>query len=47
MAEFQKPYCDNNHNGMQMIRVWTDGHGNSVYQCPACGRKMQIRDDGR
>ena len=47
MAEFQKPYCDNNHDGMQMIRVWTDGHGNSVYQCPTCGRKMQVRDDNR
>jgi len=47
MAEFEKPLCDNNHDNVPMIRVWTDGHGNSVYQCPTCGRKMQVRDDGR
>ncbi len=47
MAEFEKPFCDNNHDRLLMIRVWTDGHGNSVYQCPTCGRKIQVVDDGR
>jgi predicted RNA-binding Zn-ribbon protein involved in translation (DUF1610 family) len=48
VAEFEVPFCDNNHDGIQMRRVWTDGRGNAVYQCPACGRKMQARDgDGR
>jgi len=45
MAEFQVPLCDNNHDGIQMTRVWADGRGNAVYQCPTCGRKMQVRDD--
>jgi predicted RNA-binding Zn-ribbon protein involved in translation (DUF1610 family) len=41
MAEFQIPYCDNNHDRIPMTRVWADGRGNAVYQCPTCGRKMQ------
>jgi len=44
MAEFQTPVCDNNHDLIEMRRVWSDGHGNAVYQCPNCGRKMQGRD---
>jgi predicted RNA-binding Zn-ribbon protein involved in translation (DUF1610 family) len=44
MAEFQTPVCDNNHDFIEMRRVWTDGHGNAVYQCPNCGRKIQARD---
>ena len=39
MAESQTPVCDNNHEAAAMTRVWADGHGNAVYQCPACGRK--------
>lgn len=45
MGEFQTPYCDNNHDGIPMERVWTDGRGNSIYQCPTCGKKVQLRDN--
>jgi predicted RNA-binding Zn-ribbon protein involved in translation (DUF1610 family) len=45
MAEFQAPVCDNNHDMIPMSRVWSDGHGNAVYQCPNCGRKMQGKDN--
>jgi len=44
MAEFQIPTCDNNHDMATMTRVWADGRGNAVYQCPVCGRKMQGLD---
>jgi hypothetical protein len=44
MAEFQIPTCDNNHDMTPMTRVWADGRGNAVYQCPVCGRKMQGMD---
>lgn len=44
MVEFQTHVCDNNHDLLSMRRVWTDGHGNAVYQCPHCGRKIQARD---
>jgi predicted RNA-binding Zn-ribbon protein involved in translation (DUF1610 family) len=44
MAEFQIPTCDNNHDMTTMTRVWADGRGNAVYQCPVCGRKMQGLD---
>jgi len=47
MAEFQTPVCDNNHDMIEMIRVWSDGHGNAVYQCPDCGKKIQARDGTR
>jgi hypothetical protein len=45
MAEFQTPVCDNNHDSIPMDRVWSDGHGNAVYQCLSCGRKMQVCGD--
>jgi hypothetical protein len=45
MAEFQTPVCDNNHDSIPMDRVWSDGHGNAVYQCLSCGRKMQVSGD--
>jgi predicted RNA-binding Zn-ribbon protein involved in translation (DUF1610 family) len=45
MAEFQIPTCTHDNDEIEMIRVWADGHGNGVYQCPTCGRKMQVRDD--
>jgi len=44
MAEFQIPTCDHDHDETPMTRVWADGRGNAVYQCPVCGRKMQGRD---
>jgi hypothetical protein len=44
MAEFKIPTCDNNHDMTTMTRVWADGRGNAVYQCPVCGRKMQGPD---
>jgi len=47
MAEFQAPVCNNNHDLVTMTRVWADGHGNAVYQCPECGRKMQGLDGDR
>ena len=44
MAESTIPTCDKNHELTGMRRVWADGHGNAVYQCPICGRKIQIRE---
>lgn len=44
MAEFEVPVCDSTHEGTQMTRVWADGHGNVVYQCPVCGKKMELRN---
>jgi len=41
MAEFQTPVCDNNHDMIEMIRVWSNGHGNAVYQCPDFGKKYR------
>lgn len=44
MAEFQIPTCYHDHDEIPMTRVWADGRGNAVYQCPTCGRKTQCRD---
>lgn len=44
MAESRIPTCDKNHDETEMRRVWADGHGNAVYQCPLCGRKSQVRE---
>ncbi len=44
MAEFQIPTCNHNHDEILMTRVWADGRGSAVYQCPSCGRKIQARD---
>jgi hypothetical protein len=44
MAEFQIPTCDHDHDQTPMTKVWADGHGNAVYQCPVCGRKIQCHD---
>jgi len=44
MDDFQIPTCDKNHDEIPMRKVWADGHGNAVYQCPLCGRKMQGRE---
>jgi len=42
MDEFQIPTC--NHDNTPMKRVWSDGHGKAVYQCPVCGRKIDVRE---
>ena len=47
MADPETPCCDNNHENIAMVRVWRDPRGNAVYQCPSCGRKVQLRNDGR
>ncbi|HUH79079.1 MAG TPA: hypothetical protein VLY83_04200 [Methanoregula sp.] len=44
MAEPKTPACDHNHEETPMKRVWADPHGNVVYQCPVCGRKLQARE---
>ncbi len=44
MDDFRTPTCDKNHDETPMRRVWADGHGDVVYQCPLCGRKMQVRE---
>ncbi|WP_321506817.1 hypothetical protein [uncultured Methanoregula sp.] len=44
MEEFQAPVCS--HDNIPMTRVWSDGHGNALYQCPACGRKTDVRENG-
>jgi len=42
MEENQIPSCT--HDNTPMRRVWSDGHGKAVYQCPACGRKIDAPD---
>ena len=44
MDNGRTPTCDKNHDETPMRRVWADGHGDVVYQCPLCGRKMQVRE---
>jgi len=44
MDDVRTPTCDKNHDEVPMRRVWADGHGDVVYQCPFCGRKMQVRE---
>jgi len=44
MDDSRTPTCDKNHDEVPMRRVWADGHGDAVYQCPLCGRKMQVRE---
>jgi len=44
MDEFQAPTCS--HDNTPMTRVWSDGHGNALYQCPACGRKTNVQESG-
>jgi hypothetical protein len=44
MKDPKTPTCDKNHDEIPMRRVWADGHGDVVYQCPLCGRKTQVRE---
>jgi predicted RNA-binding Zn-ribbon protein involved in translation (DUF1610 family) len=44
MSESTIPMCDKSHEPIEMRKVWADGHGDAVYQCPVCGRKMQVRE---
>jgi hypothetical protein len=44
MSESTIPMCDKSHEPAEMRKVWADGHGDAVYQCPICGRKTQVKE---
>lgn len=44
MEDIETPVCT--HDNTPMTRVWADGRGNALYQCPTCGRKTDVKANG-